>query len=362
MAAPREFDRFAAWPRLPARVALAVLFTFLVLSALVPISRGLGTDFVPSVVSGGPVKEKARDADLTVYDHVIKRLQNGESYYPAVAAEHRLIGFPLTPGLAVRLPTQAWLYSAIGETGEYILAVLLLAAVLMVWWRRLGEEPGGPDRRLLAIAFLAANATLVLNVYFFRLHELFAGTLLAISFGLHRPGRWGWSLLVAAMALALRELALPFVLLMAALAAWRRDWKETAAWTGLAVLFFAVLAVHLHLVAEQARPGDLVSKSWLAVRGLSGWLEALIFPSNLRFFPHYVAGPLAILMVFGWTGWRSPAGTFGTLLLLGYGLAFMVVGRDENYYWGMMVTPALAMGLAFAPMAAKGLFRAAFAR
>jgi hypothetical protein len=357
-----HWDRFAAWPRSRAKLGLAVLAALLILSALVPISRGLGPDFVPSLTDGGPSKAKQRDDDLTVYDHVILRLERGESYYPAVAAEHRIIGFPLTPGLAVRLPTLVWFYALIGEKGERIFAIVLLIAVMIVWWRRLGREPGIEDRRLLGLALIGVNAVLVLNVYFYRLHELPAGILLAISFGLHRPGKWLAAIVPAAAALAIRELALPYVVLMAAMALWRRDWRETAAWSALATVFLIGLAVHLHLVAEQVRPGDYVSNSWFALRGLSGWLENMIFASNLRYLPHYLAGPLVILMLLGWAGWRSAAGTFGILLFLGYGLAFTVAGRDENYYWGMMITPTLALGLAFAPMAAKSLFRAGFAR
>jgi hypothetical protein len=191
--------------------------------------------------------------------------------------------------------------------------------------------------------------------------------LLALSFGLHRPGaprqgKWAGALATAALALAIRELALPFVLLMAAMALWRGDRREGAAWIALAVLFGAALILHLQLVAQQVRPGDLTSHSWLALRGLSGALENVVFSSNLRFLPHWLAGPLAVLMVLGWAGWRSAAGNFGVLLFAGYALAFAVAGRDENYYWGMLITPCIAMGLAFLPDTAKSLFRAAFAR
>ena len=362
MAAGETSDRFAAWPRPAALAALALLLILLAASALVPITRGQGRDIAPSLVPSGAAPEKVRDDDLQVYDNVIARIQRGEGYYPAVVAEHRAIGFPLTPGFAVRLPTLAYIEAAIGPPGEYVAAVLLLAAVLLAWWRRLGAEPGGTEHRLLAMALLAVGAVLVLNTYFFRLHELWAGMLLALSFGLHRPGKWGCSLAAAALALAIRELALPFVLLMAAMALWRRDWREGAAWSALAALFLVGLALHLHAVAALVRPGDFVSASWLELRGLSGALSNLTLSSNLRYLPHWLAGPLILLALLGWAGWRSAAGAFGTLLFLGYGLAFAIAGRAENYYWGMIVTPTFLMGLAFAPSAAKGLFRAAFPR
>ena len=202
-------DRFAGWPHNAARAMLVVLLAVLVVSALVPITRGAVAG-KSSAAHGGesgaaPIRTKARDDDLRVYDNVIARIRAGESYYSAVVAEHRAIGFPLQPGLAVRLPTLAYIEASLGRRGEWIAAVLLLAAVLIAWWRRLGTEPGSAGLRLVAIALLAANAALGLNAHFFRLHELWAGMLLALSFGLHRPHRWGWSWAVAGLALAIRD-------------------------------------------------------------------------------------------------------------------------------------------------------------
>lgn len=359
-------DRFAGWPHNAARAMLVVLLAVLVVSALVPITRGAVAG-KSSAAHGGesgaaPIRTKARDDDLRVYDNVIARIRAGESYYSAVVAEHRAIGFPLQPGLAVRLPTLAYIEASLGRRGEWIAAVLLLAAVLIAWWRRLGTEPGSAGLRLVAIALLAANAALGLNAHFFRLHELWAGMLLALSFGLHRPHRWGWSWAVAGLALAIRELALPFVLLMAAIALWRKDWRQCAAWGLLAALFVAGLAWHLQMVGDLAQPDDRISASWLELRGLSGWLSNVVLSSNLRFLPHWLAGPLVVLMLLGWAGWRSAAGVFGTLFYLGYGLAFMIAGRGENYYWGAMVTPAMFVGLAFAPRALRGLWQAARAK
>jgi hypothetical protein len=266
----------------------------------------------------------------------------------------------VTPGLAVRLPTLAYVDAWIGEGGQIAAAIALLLAVLAAWWRRLGEEPGGErHRRLLTLSFLLVGASLGLNRYYFVLHELWCGMLLALAFGLHRPGRWGGALLAAALALAIREHALPFVLLMAAMAFWRRDWKEGAAWSALALAFAAALSVHLGIVAAQVLPSDRPSASWLALRGLPGWLSNIVLSSNLRFLPGWLAGPAVVLMVAGWAGWRTSTGAFGTLLFLGYGLAFMIAGRPDNFYWGAVIAPAMFIGLAFSARAVSSLMRAA---
>ena len=367
---PPLWDRFAHWGALPARLLLAALIILLAASALVPINAGRSTirtrNFVEVMVKSNDAGlNRKRDEDLALYDRMIERIQHGESYYQFIVAEHRLAHYPVRPGLAVRLPTLAYLDAWLGVPGQFAAAIALLIAVLIAWWRRLGEEPGALRRRVMAIALLALGASLGLNRDFFVLHELWAGMLLALSFGLHRAksgqsaGRWGWSLAAAALALAIRELSLPYVLLMAASAFWRGDRREGLAWTGLAALFFAALAWHLHIIAAQTLPSDPLSATWLEMRGLSGWISNIALSSNVRSLPHWLAGPLVMLAIFGWASWRSAAGAFATFLYLGYGLAFMIAGRGDNYYWGFVVAPAMFIGLAFVLMGLKSLLRAA---
>ena len=358
-AAPAErpaWDRFAHWSAVPARLLLAALIALLALATILPLTADQAAEPASPVPASEAVE---RDEDLALYRRAIERIEGGESYYAFIVAEQRARDYPVRPGIAVRLPTLAYLHAWIGERGLIGLAIVLLAACVWAWWQRLGEEPGGKRRQLIGTALMLMGGALGLNRSFFVLHELWAGMLIALAFGLHRPGRWGWALAVAALALAIRELALPFVLLLAAMAAWRRDWREAAAWAALVAAFLALLAGHLALIAPQVLPGDPHGPSWLALRGLAGWLGNVAQSSDLRFLPAALAGPLVLLMLLGWAGWKAPAGTTGTLLYGGYGLAFMIAGRDNNYYWGAMVAPAMFIGLAFLPMALRSLIAAA---
>lgn len=367
-------DRFASWGRLPARLLLLAVGVLLVAAALVPIRAGKQETAVAGFVENvagqeNPAVKRPRDDDLALYDRVIRRIGQGENYYAVAAEEHRAANYPLRPGVAVRLPTLAYLASALGDEGRgadelvpglTLAALALLAATLWAWWRRLGDEGLDPAVRRIAMALLLFGTVLGLNRYFFVLHEMWAGMLIALAIGLHRPGRkWGAALVVAALALAIREHVLPFVLLLAAMAFWRRDWKEGAAWSALVLAFLAYLAWHLAQVAQQVQPGDPLGPPWLELRGLSGWLSTVVLSSNLRYLPHFIAGPLVVLAVLGWAGWKSGLGSFAALLHLGYGLAFMIAGRPDNFYWGAVVAPAMFVGLAFVPMAAKSLIRAA---
>ena len=139
-----------------------------------------------------------------------------------------------------------------------------------------------PDIDLLAFYFVDNRAH---HHHDYLTHRpiLWAGMLLVLSFGLHRPGKWGASLAVAALAVAIREHALPFVLLMGAMAFWRRDWKEGAAWTALTVAFLVALAVHLSIVSELVLPSERPSDPWLVMRGLSGWLSTFRGPFFAQF-------------------------------------------------------------------------------
>jgi hypothetical protein len=127
----------------------------------------------------------------------------------------------------------------------------------------------------------------------------------------------------------------------------------------LALVFLATLSVHLHLIEAQVLPSDPPSSSWLVMRGLSGWLSNVVLSSNIRSLPHWLAGPMVVLMVFGWAAWRTAAGSFATLLFLGYGLFFMIAGRGDNFYWGAMIAPAMFLGLAFVPDGFRALWRSA---
>lgn len=360
-AAP-AFDRFAGWPATPARIVLALVLALLVCAAFTPLTSGEGVARPPRLTEATQAADpvRGRDEDLKLYDDVIARLRHGESYYAVIAEEHRRHRFPLHPGFAVRLPTLAMAEAALPDAALIPLSVALMGAVLLAWWRRLADEPGAMDLRLIAMAALFFGVSIGTTRYFFVLHELWAGQLLALSFGLHRPGRrWIGAWLAAAAALSLREHALPFVLLMGAFALWHRRWREAAAWVVLAGLFALALALHLHAVAALVRADDPPSASWITLRGLNGWLSPVVLSSNLRWLPTWLAGPAVLLSLFGWAGWRSAAGLFGTLLYLGYGVAFMIAGRPDNFYWGMMVAPAMWIGLAFVPMAARSLVRAA---
>jgi uncharacterized membrane protein len=359
---------------LAARLVLGLLLAVVVASMIVPTNKPgnrspwLGPVEGPVDASGKAIDTPGQpyDEDIALYEVAIERIARGEHYYDFIVAEQRARDYPVNPGIAVRLPTLAYIDAWLGRTGQLVAAVALMLAIIAVWWRRLGEEPEDRGRvRRLGTALVFVGASLGLNRHYFALHELWAGGLVALSFGLHRigregkGGRWLAAWLVAALALAIREHTLPYVLLIAAFALWQRNWREGAAWLLLVAVFGAGLWWHLSIVAQDVLPSDRHGPPWLVLRGMTGWLANVVQSSNLRWLPHFLAGPAVILMTFGWLGWRSRSGLFGFLLCAGYGIAFMVAGRWDNFYWGAMIAPSMFAGIVFAPRALAQLLAAA---
>lgn len=352
------WDRFAHLAPGAAMLVIALSLLLLIGAALTERTSA-DAPAAPVATTSVAASSDVRDSDLALYDVIAARVAAGENYYRVAVEEQRLRDFPVRPGLAVRLPTLALLFATFGSTGMALLAGVLALLTLGAWWLRLGEEPGGTELRTIALLLLVIGGATGLKLQYLVLHEVWAGLLLALAFGLHRPGRWGMAWLAAAAALAIREHALPFVLLLGAMAAWRRDWRECAAWGTLVAVFAIALVMHLGQIAPLISPADPASPPWIVLRGLGGWTSNVVLSTSLHLLPGWIAAPLALLPLLGWAAWKSDAGLFGLLLFAGYGLFFMLAGRDNNFYWALVVTPCWFIGLAFVPRAVKSLWNSA---
>ena len=72
------------------------------------------------------------------------------------------------------------------------------------------------------------------------------------------------------------------------------------------------------------------------------------------------AGALLVpLALVGAIGRRDGLGLRLALILVGYTVGFMAIGRPENSYWGLLTAPLFAAGLSFAPTALTDLARRA---
>jgi hypothetical protein len=297
------------------------------------------------------VQEIIMNDDLRLYRLIHGRIEKGVSYYQAAFAEHRINGYPVKPFVTVRLPTLALVSTALGHNIMTILLASLGIAIVLAWWRQLDGAFRDPGRRVTGVMLLASGLMLAAFPKYIVLHELWAGMFIALSLGLYRQQRFWPSVLAAACALAIRETTLPFVMLMAAFAIFEGRWREVMAWGLLICAFAAGLYAHYVAVSALVTPSDLASPGWAEMGGMHAAVRALTMTSALRALPEFIAALAIPLALFGWTSWRGAIGLRGTLYLAGYSFMLMLIGRAENFYWGVMVAPLLLLGLAFLPQA-----------
>ena len=374
-------SRFAGLPRWYA--ALIVAFTLLTIA--VGYAFQMHNRFLPDAMSAASPAANAAatttdtasaddvdTGDMALYRSITLRMIDGAPYYTTAAERHRKSGYPLRPFVTVRLPTLALIGSTLGLAATRGLLIMLLVAAAVVWWIRLKRITDATTLQplicVLAISTgmfsFAVTPDLVVS------HEVWAGTLMALSWGMSSGiadseqrdnpsiGSWLPSVLFAAAAVLIRETALPFVLLMGAFAASRRQWRETAAWAAVVVLFAMCMAVHASFVVAATTPADLPSPGWTNFAGWPFFVLAMHGATGLRILPEWL-GPIFVpLTMLGWISWRSETGLFGFLLFAGYALIFMVLGRPDNWYWGLLISPLFLMGLMFAPVAVADLVAA----
>lgn len=344
-----DASRFATISSRGAKWVLGVLFALILASLWAAFDKS--TPGVPKVEPVKTVQKTTKSgeegADLALYKAIVRRMQAGENYYQVAADEQRTRGYPLKPFVTVRLPTLAFVLATLGQTLGYVLEVGIGLAALFVWYQKLSEQRVVAWRRAAIVGLLAAGLSPIVVQQAMYLHEIWVGALIALSIGLYRPNKWFLSFVVAGCALMTRELALPFVLLMAAFALFQRRWLETAAWTALILVFFGYVYAHFQAVSEVVLPNDPKSKSWLLMGGPAAALSFMWQSLPLSELPMAIAFPMIVLGLFGWLCWRTETALFCLLLMLGYMLAFAITGRPNNFYWGYLVSPLLLMGFIF---------------
>ena len=308
--------------------------------------------------SSVPAQAASRDeGDLALYLAVADRVDAGEWYYDATGTELRARGYATSPFLNWRLPTSAWTLRALDDGASLALGGLALA-VVVAWAMALRSAKLDLPHALaggLLVACAVAIAT-VDDVAAF--HEVWAGLLIALSLALRQ---WSWvaAVVVGALAVAFRELAVAYLVVMLACAVIEKHRREAWAWAGVVAAFVVGLALHASVVSERIAGTD-TTNGWLA---LGGW-PFVLSTANWNLIVLVVGGAVTALFVplaiLGAASWDHPLGLRLGATVAAYVLAFLVVGRSDNSYWGITVAPLLAVSLVFTPSGLRSLVRAGF--
>lgn len=296
--------------------------------------------------------------DMATYALIVEALHRGQDYYEAVAAALRQNHYGMqsvfnwrTPLLlvgAAAFPSLAW-PQMLQEAAA--LAALLLAARLAL------REIGLAGAALVLVLGLGSLAMVTVPDSVL-MAEVPAGVLILLSASAYGLGWSGLGFAAAVLALFLRELAAPYVL-VCALLAWREGRRvELMGWAAVGLAYAAYFLWHAHMVGLHVAPGDPADASgWLQFGGAGFVLETAQFDGVFALAPLWVT---ALLLPAAWLGlvaWPGAAGERIGLTVSTYLGLFAVAGKVFDAYWGALYTPLLVFGLMWFPFAARDLWR-----
>ena len=341
-------SRFEGWSRAPAIAVLALLGLLILLGVV------LGDVTRPDA---GKVPESR--TDLALYQAIVTRVQHGENYYTAAAVEQRERGFPLRPAMTMREPTLAYTAAAVGGVKHLRFVLIALGAVAgLAMLVKLEGMSSGRTMWWTSAGLTAMFSVAIFAPKYVVLHEVWASLLMLMSMLVRRPGRSAWpSVILGFLAVLVREIALPFMAVMA-LCAWReRKIKEARQWVIATAVFLAGYAIHYELVLSHTTAGDPQSQGWMRFGGWPFALSTVRESSLLTVLPFWVTAVAVPLVLLGWASRKGEFAIRVLALIAAFLAVFVVVGRPENFYWGILYAPLIGAGLAFAPSAVWTLFK-----
>lgn len=299
----------------------------------------------------------SRITDQTLYRILAGQVGSGRDYYVAATESQRQWGYPTRPFFTVRLPTLTWLIAALSPAGARLLLLLVVATTAAAWAVRLISLLPSPPWWIggtILMGIGSVTATLEPVMWF---AETWAGVLIALSLAIRGAHRWWPSILLALVAVLIRELVLPYLVAMGLLAALDGQRREALGW-GVAVGVFA-LVIFFHAEAVQALTlaSDRVSPGWNGRGGWSFFIAGCWQMTMLGMFPPLCTALLLPLIYLGLAASRTDIALRTLVTLSGYTLLFALFARQNNVYWMLMMTPILLPGLLFAPFAIADLVR-----
>ena len=339
-------------------VGLSRIAAALILVALAAtIALGLGETAAPARAAPARAAQTpanpAGASDLSLYRAIVQRVRRHEPYEAAAVAELRAGHYPLKPFVAVRPPLLALSLARLPDEKTADLCLALLAmGVVGAWVYRLGKDQPRP-------AILAASALVIFlgvgsdmaggGASLF--HESWAGLLIALSLAVRSQKHFAAAVLLGLLAALIRELALPYLAVMCLFALLERRRLEALAFAGAGLVALAALALHAAALAPLVGIHDPASQGWVGIGGWGFVLATGRWNLLVVMAGAWISAIVAPMALLGAAGWRGPYGLRLFALLAGYTLGFMVIGRPENLYWGLMVAPLMGVGLCLAPPA-----------
>ena len=287
-----------------------------------------------------PKPTRTLQEDVYLYQAIVSDLRAGGAYYDVVGKELRSRGYAVRPVFNWREPL---LYRAMAALPWWAVRSTIVAlTILLVLYVIVYPYP-----RLTPL-FLAHGLIGVAAISPLYFTEFWAGACLALSAVTLGARRIIEGVSWAILALAIRELAAPYCVVMTLYAAWRRDWHEVRAWIAGALVFAIYYGWHASNAMPHILPSDRAhEESWLYFGGVVFLLRVIQVTGLLFFLPAPVFAFVIVFLTAGWWANRMPMPV--RLAVVTYAVFFTCVGQPFDVYWGYLIAPLLALWGAYAP-------------
>ncbi len=342
-------SRYAGVTRNRARLILAGLALLVLLS------------FQSLLLGDAPAAEGgAGSGDLALYEGIVAAMRSGGGYYDVAADQLRALDYPLRPFLTFRLPTLAVVQAALPPVAVVILMLSISVSAGLAWLGLLMARAFTRPAPLVTAAVLLAGGLVAFVQWpLWPFHEFWAAPLVALSLAVRRPGLWLSAAAIGLAATLIRETAALYLLVMATCAWVEGERREAVGWAGALGLFAIVLGFHAWAASQAVGPLDAQSPGWAGLNGPGLFVRAVWQSSALQLLPLALAAPVVALAAFGWSAWADPAGRRVVAVIAAYAIVMSLFARLDTFYWALMATPLILVGLAFLPDALRDLTIAA---
>lgn len=320
---------------MPRWLALAIVLLVLIAgSALVIISETVSPVSSP----------RSEQMDADAYLGVLALMRGGSSYYHAAHEVLLAKGYGTTSVFNWRTPAWPKLIAFFPSIVWVQVSLTILASITLLFAYRMVRARANFLIASAVVLGIVPSLVLITAAKGLVLTEVVAGTLILSSIVGYGHRNWIVGLAAALLALFIRELAAPYILLCIGFAVWQRNSRELVGWVLGLLAYFVYFAWHWTEVAqrlgsvERDDPGG-----WIRFGGIRFVIETAHFNGLFFLTPLWLTAALLPAALMGLFAWRQ--GLRAALTVTVYLCTFSVIGKPFNFYWGALYAPLLMLGL-----------------
>jgi len=294
--------------------------------------------------------------DPDLYMAVAQRVRLGSGYYESAATELTVRGYRVHSVFNWRMPLYAWIFGKLPSPGwgRLLLAFFGMIATILAGLaasREFGRSIGFSVVGALIVSYSGAFSTgKEYNM------EIWSGVFILIACMCYFYDCWELGVTAGVVALAMRELALPFCVTACLLAFWHgRSW-EVFCWAIIFCVGMFLFWMHWMFVNSMTTGATTIDGfEWMMFGGTDFVLATCRVNVVLAVLPTWCASVYLPLSLLGLFGWRSRSAITLQFTALAYVFFFAIAGKAVNYYWGWVCMPLLVLGAARAPASLRDL-------